>query len=89
MRRQRGPREKSCNCSNLDPVQGEMSSDRSKCEQVVYELLCKVAELVVSSRVSLVQPQRREVNSKVRPLQVLEVPHLGSNGDRQPMLGLQ
>ncbi|CBJ29505.1 conserved unknown protein [Ectocarpus siliculosus] len=41
-----------------------MSSDRSKCEQVVYELLCKVAELVVSSRVSLIQPQRREVNSK-------------------------
>ncbi|CAM9140332.1 unnamed protein product [Ectocarpus sp. 13 AM-2016] len=41
-----------------------MSSDRSKCEQVVYELLCKVAELVVSSRVSLVQAQRREVNSK-------------------------
>ncbi|CAM9129809.1 unnamed protein product [Ectocarpus fasciculatus] len=41
-----------------------MSSDRSKSEQVVYELLCKVAELVVSSRVSLVQPQRREVNSK-------------------------
>ncbi|CAN0501500.1 unnamed protein product, partial [Ectocarpus sp. 8 AP-2014] len=50
-----------------------MSSDRSKCEQVVYELLCKVAELVVSSRVSLVQPQRRDVNSKQFSLHVQEL----------------
>ncbi|CAM9955061.1 unnamed protein product [Hapterophycus canaliculatus] len=41
-----------------------MSSDVSKCEQVVFELLCKVAELIVSSKVALQQQQRREINSK-------------------------
>lgn len=46
-----------------------MSSDVSKCEQVVFELLCKVAELIVSSKVALQQQQRREINSKVSDLQ--------------------
>ena len=45
-----------------------MSSDVSKCDQVVFECMQKVAEVIISSRVSLHQKQRRdrEINSKVR-----------------------
>lgn len=47
-----------------------MSSDVSKCDQVVFECMQKVAEVIISSRVSLHQKQRRdrEINSKVRCL---------------------
>ncbi|CAN0459312.1 unnamed protein product [Laminaria digitata] len=43
-----------------------MSSDVSKCDQVVFECMQKVAEVIISSRVSLHQNQRRdrEINSK-------------------------
>lgn len=42
-----------------------MSTDVSKCNQVVFELLCKVAELIVSAKVCLRQQRRGTINSKV------------------------
>jgi len=41
-----------------------MSTDVSKCAQVVFELMCKVAECIVSSKVEL--GGKGTVNSKVR-----------------------
>lgn len=40
-----------------------MSTDVSKCAQVVFELMCKVAECIVSSKVEL--GGKGAVNSKV------------------------
>ncbi len=40
-----------------------MSTDVSKCAQVVFELMCKVAECIVSSKVEL--RGKGTVNSKV------------------------
>lgn len=47
-----------------------MTSEVSKCDQVVFECMQKVAEVIVSSRVSLHQQTRcvREINSKVSVL---------------------
>ena len=46
-----------------------MSTDVSKCAQVVFELMCKAAELIIQSKVQLGgKPGARVPNSKVRVL---------------------